>query len=96
MATRRRINRERTRFLPDVAAVGVLSQGPDLDDLSWLENHGAELMEKYRGKWIAVDAGELIAHANSLAEVRQLAAEKRHPTALVTKLPDTPVEHLCV
>lgn len=43
------------------------ANGTDLrDDIRWFDEHGQD----YKGQWVAVHKGELLAHAESLAELR--------------------------
>ena len=46
-------------------------------DFAWLVNHGPEIFQKYRGKWIAVSNGEVIGVGETATEAAAKArAEK--------------------
>jgi len=45
-------------------------------DFNWLTEKGPELFEKYRGKWIAVHAGEVIGVGDTAPEAAERAREK--------------------
>jgi hypothetical protein len=49
-----------------------------------------ELYQQYRGQWVAIDDDLMtaIAHGESRREVKEAAAEKGKPNALVLKFPD--------
>ena len=62
--------------------------GTDLrDDIRWFDEHGRD----YRGQWVAVYKGELLAHAESLAELRgELAKLSPMTPSLVHFVEKTP------
>lgn len=45
-------------------------------DFAWLVEHGAELFEKYPGKWIAVHDGAVIGSGETATEAAEQAREK--------------------
>lgn len=45
-------------------------------DLTWLAEHGADLHEKYAGKWIAVYNGEVVGVGDTATEAAQQARKK--------------------
>lgn len=50
----------------------------DHTDFNWLADHGLELYEKYRGKWIAVCEAEVVAVGDTAVEAAE-AAERACP-----------------
>jgi len=45
-------------------------------DFAWLTEHGAELIRKYAGKWIAVADGKVVGIGDTAPEAAQQATEK--------------------
>ena len=58
-------------------------------ELAWLQEHSAELAERYPGQWLAVDGPQLVAHAGDLAILLQQAAAAGHPHPFITAVPTT-------
>jgi hypothetical protein len=46
-------------------------------DFAWLVEHGPEIFQKYRGKWIAVCDGEIIGVGDTATEAAARAREKK-------------------
>jgi hypothetical protein len=46
------------------------------NDFNWLIEHGPEIYEKYRGKWIAVRDGEIIGVGDTAPEAATQVREK--------------------
>ena len=46
-------------------------------DFSWLCEHSAEVWRAYRGRWIAVHAGEFIGVGDTAVEADEAARRKR-------------------
>ena len=61
------------------------------EEMDWLVAHGDELMQKYPGKWVAVQGSELVAVADDVVELleRARAAGYEHP--LLTGVPTEPL-----
>lgn len=51
-------------------------------DMAWLKQH----WDEYRGKWVAVRNGELLAAADSLDEIVERVGELKNSKIMVTKL----------
>jgi Family of unknown function (DUF5678) len=47
-------------------------------DFNWIAEHGLEIYEKYRGKWIAVCDGEVVGIGDTAVEASE-QAEKARP-----------------
>ena len=56
-------------------------------EVAWLQEHSAELAERYPGEWLAVDGPQLVAHASDLATLLQQAAATGHPNPFITAAP---------
>jgi hypothetical protein len=46
-------------------------------DFAWLVDHGPEIFQKYRGKWIAVSDGEVIGVGDTATEAVAEAKDKK-------------------
>lgn len=51
-------------------------------DMAWLKEHG----DQYRSQWVALKDGELLANANSFAEIIEIVGNPRGKGILVTKV----------
>lgn len=58
-------------------------------DFSWLIDHGQELFEKYRGKWIAVHNEEVIGVGETATEAAAAAREKQPDGDFILEALDT-------
>ena len=47
-------------------------------------------LQEYRGRWVAVDQDEVVADADSAAEVLKLALERGHTDPLVFRVATSP------
>ena len=61
----------------------------DNENHNWLAKHGEEL-DKYSGKWVAIDQSKLIAHADSLKELSTKSEVKsaKHPLFFLVPRPE--------
>ena len=64
------------------------------EEMNWLEAHGDELIEKYAGKWVAVQGSELVAVADDVVELLERARAAGHEHPLVTGVPTEPIRVL--
>ena len=58
-----------------------------LQDHKWLATNGLEIQQKYRGEWIAVNSGQIIAHDRDFGEVAAVAQQSQ-VDALYTQIPE--------
>ena len=58
-----------------------------LQDHKWLATNGLEIQQKYRGEWIAVNSGQIIAHDRDFGEVAAVA-QQLQVDALYTQIPE--------
>jgi len=63
-------------------------------EMAWLQMHQAELCEKYRGEWVAIDGPGLVAHAEGLEALLSLSQEAGHPNPFITAIPEEPLTSL--
>jgi len=56
-------------------------------EVAWLQDHSAELAERYPGEWLAIDGPQLVAHAEDLTTLLQQAAASGHPNPFITAAP---------
>lgn len=94
MAKRRagsiRQREERTPNGTTVVAQPLPSEGFRAVEMAWLQRNRDRLALDYPGEWIAVEGGELVAHANSLPDLLRRAAERGHPHPFVTAVSSGP------
>jgi hypothetical protein len=58
-----------------------------LQDHNWLATNGLEIQQKHRGKWIAVNNEQIIAHDRDFDKVAAVA-HKLQVDALYTQIPE--------
>jgi len=58
-----------------------------LNDHKWLATNGMEIQQKYRGEWIAVNNGQIIAHDRDFDKVAAVARQLQ-VDALYTQIPE--------
>lgn len=61
----------------------------DSTDFNWLIDHGPELFEKYRGKWIAVHNEEVIGVGDTASQAAAAAREKQPDGDFILEALDT-------
>jgi hypothetical protein len=61
-------------------------------DFGWLVDHGQELFEKYRGKWIAVHNEEVIGVGETATEAAAAARKKQPDGDFILEALDTEVD----
>jgi len=71
------------------AEVKIQSRSYDdiLQDHKWLATNGLEIQQKYRGEWIAINNGQIIAHDRDFGAVAAVA-QKLRIDALYTQIPE--------
>ena len=52
-------------------------------DFAWLTEHGAEIVEKYAGKWIAVHDGQVIGVGDTATEAVEQARQAAPGAAFI-------------
>jgi hypothetical protein len=73
--TRAEIARLRRVLAPPIVSRTSVADRDRSREHAWLSRHASE----YRGRWVAIDGDELIAHAASLKELRQAISSTRNP-----------------
>ena len=58
-----------------------------LQDHKWLATNGLEIQQKYRGEWIAVNNGQIIAYDQDFDKVAAVA-QQLQLDALYTQIPE--------
>ena len=58
-----------------------------LQDHNWLATNGLEIQKSYRGEWIAVNNGQIIAHDRDFDKVATVA-QQLQVDALYTQIPE--------
>lgn len=58
-------------------------------DFAWLVEHGADLVHRYAGKWIAVRNGEVIGVGETATEAADQAREKASGDGFILEAVDT-------
>lgn len=58
-----------------------------LQDHRWLAANGLEIQQKYRGEWIAVNNGQIIAHDRDFDRVAAVS-QQLQADALYTQIPE--------
>ncbi|GMU32708.1 MAG: hypothetical protein AMXMBFR20_05800 [Planctomycetia bacterium] len=58
-------------------------------DFNWLVEHGPEIFEKYRGKWIAVSNGEVIGVGDTATQAAQKAREAKPDAKFILEAVDS-------
>jgi len=58
-----------------------------LQDHKWLATNGLEIQKKYKGEWIAVNHGQIIAHDRDFDKVATVA-QQLQVDALYTQIPE--------
>lgn len=56
--------------------VGIAMPSEQIPDIQWIAEHGREIYQDHRGKWIAVWRNEIIAVGDTATEVDRAAREK--------------------
>lgn len=55
-------------------------------DDAWLEQH-PEVLERYRGEWVVIYRGRVVAHARDGRELARLADARRYPGSTLLRVP---------
>ncbi len=67
--------------------IGMIEQ-----DFTWLNEHGADLIREYAGKWIAVAGGNVVGVGDTATQASAQASEKFSPGDFILEHVDAEVD----
>ena len=81
-------------FAP-IEQIAELRQGRnvpnEVDAMEWVSRNLSELKDRYRGKWIAVVDGEVVAASADMSELTEQLHDKKIEKSFVTQIPKDPI-----